>query len=60
MAEKNFIPLTDDILFKETFGREKNIYFLERLLEQYYGLKIGTLKGKIVSKMDFREREILR
>ncbi len=31
-----FISLTNDLLFKETFGKKSNIRFLEDLLERYF------------------------
>ncbi len=40
-----FVPLTNDLLFKETFGR--NINFLEYLLEVYYNYPFGFLKDKL-------------
>lgn len=45
--EKEFVMLTDDVLFKATFGYPKNISFLEDLLESYYGYEKGMLKGKL-------------
>ena len=50
--DQKFVKLTDDILFKETFGREKNIRWIERLLEQYFELRRDSLKGKITVKME--------
>ncbi len=52
MSKIEFKPLTDDSLFKETFGREKNILFLERFLEIFFGLPKGSLRGKITVKME--------
>ncbi len=52
MSKTDFKTLTDDSLFKETFGREKNILFLERFLEIYFGLSKGSLRGKITVKME--------
>ena len=52
MSKIEFKPLTDDSLFKETFGREKNILFLERFLEIFFGLPKGSLHGKITVKME--------
>jgi len=45
--EKTFIPLTDDLLFKETFGLPKNIRFLEYFLEVYFNYPFGYLKDKL-------------
>ena len=36
-----------DLLFKEIFGTQKNIIYLEALLEDLKELPIGSLKGKI-------------
>ena len=53
MIEKvKFIPLTDDVLFKETFGRIQNILLIERFLEQYFHLPKGSLRGKVIVKME--------
>lgn len=45
--ENEFIGLTDDLLFKEAFGSLENRRILEDLLESYYGLSSGYLKGKL-------------
>ena len=53
MIEKvKFIPLTDDVLFKETFGRIQNILLIERFLEQYFHLPKGSLRKKVIVKME--------
>ena len=53
MIEKvKFIPLTDDVMFKETFGRIQNILLIERFLEQYFHLPKGSLRGKVIVKME--------
>lgn len=44
---ENFIKLTDDILFKETFGNVENIKYLEDFIESYLKLKKGSLKNKL-------------
>jgi len=45
--EKIFIPLTNDLLFKETFGKVENIKYLEDLLESCFNYEQGSLKGKV-------------
>jgi predicted transposase/invertase (TIGR01784 family) len=45
--DKAFIMLTDDLLFKETFGMKQNRKYLEDLLESYYGFPKHYLKGKL-------------
>ncbi len=40
-----FVPLTNDLLFKDTFGL--NVKFLEYLLESYYDYSNGFLKNKL-------------
>ena len=45
--KEKFVPLTNDILFKDIFGNEKNIRFLEDLLECYFGYEKGYLKNKL-------------
>ncbi len=45
--EKLFIPLTDDLLFKETLGLSKNVKFLEYFLEIYFNHQFGYLKDKL-------------
>ena len=52
MSKIEFIPLTDDVLFKETFGRNQNILLIERFLEQYFHLPKGALRGKVIVKME--------
>jgi len=52
---KYFICLTDDLLFKETFGRRENRKFLEDLLECYHNYDKGYLKNKL----DVRYESIL-
>ncbi|MDE5539519.1 MAG: Rpn family recombination-promoting nuclease/putative transposase, partial [Bacilli bacterium] len=50
MKEKTkikFIPLTNDILFKDTYSRKENRKYLEDLLECYYGYPRGFLKDKL-------------
>lgn len=44
---KRFVKLTNDKLFKVTFGRSDNRRFLEDLLESYYGYSKGYLKDKL-------------
>ena len=48
----SFVPLTNDILFKEMFGRAKHAFILEFFLELFLHLKIGTLKGKLKFQME--------
>ena len=52
MSKIEFIPLTDDVMFKETFGRIQNILLIERFLEQYFHLPKGSLRGKVIVKME--------
>ncbi len=52
MSKIKFIPLTDDVMFKETFGRIKNILLIERFLEQYFHLPKGSLRKKVIVKME--------
>ncbi len=49
---KYFVPLTDDLLFKETFGKEENRRFLEDILECYNGYQKGYLKNKLDVKYE--------
>lgn len=42
---KKFVPLTNDLLFKDTYSRKENIKFLEDLLECYYGYPKGYFNG---------------
>ncbi len=42
-----FIPLTNDLLFKETFGKKGNERFIEMFLERYFNLPKYSLKGKV-------------
>ena len=51
-TNSNFVSLTDDTLFKEIFGREKNAFILEHFLELYFHLKPGELKGKLKYQME--------
>jgi len=46
-TKPEFVALTNDILFKDTFGLPSNIQFLEYLLEAYYNYPVGYLKGKL-------------
>ncbi len=43
----NFIPLTDDTLFKETFGKKENIRYIEDFLESYFNYRKGSLRNKL-------------
>ena len=52
MQKKQFVSFTDDTLFKETFGRKKNIRFTERFMEQYFQMEPGSLKGKLDIRME--------
>lgn len=45
--EKNFISLTDDLLFKEVFGDSRNRIYLEDFLELYFNFKSGYLHNKL-------------
>lgn len=47
-----FVPLTNDLLFKETFGKKENNRFLEYLLEVYYNYPGGSLKNKLEVKYE--------
>ena len=62
--EKCFVKLTNDKLFKVTFGRSDNRRFLEDLLESYYGYSKGYLKDKLeasyevmIDKPTFKEKD---
>ncbi len=48
-----FISLTDDLLFKEIFGSNKNKRYLEALLESYFNFKDGYLKNKLTISQEF-------
>ena len=45
--EYEFIKLTNDKLFKETFGNKNNIKYLEDFIESYLELKQGSLNKKL-------------
>jgi len=45
--EKVFVPLTNDLLFKETYGNTRNMKHLEDLLECYFDYPRGYLKDKV-------------
>ena len=45
--EYKFIKLTNDKLFKETFGNKKNIKYLEDFIESYLELKQDSLNKKL-------------
>lgn len=45
--DNNLDSLTNDLLFKETFGNPHNIKALEYLLESYFDYPEGFLKGKL-------------
>ncbi len=49
--EKLFIPLTNDLLFKETFGKVENIRYLEDLLECCFDYEQGSLKDKVKASL---------
>jgi len=42
---KQFIPIYFDVMFKFLFGTNKNVRFTESLLESFFSLKPGSLKG---------------
>ena len=44
---RKFVPLTNDILFKDAYSRKENIKYLEDLLECYYGYPRGYFKDKL-------------
>lgn len=48
-----FISLTDDLLFKASFGFKKNKRFLEALLESYFNFSDGFLKDKLISNYEY-------
>ena len=54
-TKKNFIPLSNDILFKDIFSNPINHQFLEDLLECHLGLK----KGSLSHKLNVRQEETL-
>ena len=47
LIKDDFIPLTDDILFKHIFGSSKNTKFIEDFLECYFNYPKGYLKNKV-------------
>ena len=42
---KEFIPVYFDLSAKNLFGTNRNVRFTEDLLEKYYKLESGTLRG---------------
>lgn len=63
--ETKFVSLTNDLLFKETYGNPRNIRFLEDLLESYFGYGKGELKDKLkmqyelpLMKTSFKEKAV--
>ena len=47
IKSRKFVPLTNDLLFKDTYSKNENIKYLEDLLECYYGYPKGYLKDKL-------------
>lgn len=47
-----FISLTEDSLFKVTFGMKRNHKFLEALLESYFGFNDGYLSNKLTTNYE--------
>ncbi len=47
LIKDDFIPLTDDILFKYIFGSSKNTKFIEDFLKCYFNYSKGYLKNKV-------------
>lgn len=46
-TKKIFVPLTNDILFKDTYGNPRNIRLLESFIESKYKYPKGYLKDKL-------------
>jgi len=61
MSEKKFevLPLYMDLQAKNLFGTERNILFTENLLENYFNLEKGTLRGcKIINSIVLTSEKI--
>lgn len=62
---KQYIPLTNDLLFKEIYGSKKNRIYLEDFLEGFMNLKRGSLHNqvkvyqeKILSKSKYLDKTL--